>query len=176
MRGYDFASGSELWTVRGMEMQCVPTPVVLGDRVIAGCTKGHIAQAIRVDNGRGDLTDSHIAWKAARKAAFVPSSIAYEENYYFVEDSGFGNCISAATGEPVWRERLGGKFSASVVAGDGKVYFANADGVVTVVKAGPKFEVLAKNPVGERLLASPAISEGRIYLRGEKHLFCIGEK
>src|SRR5207244_2976046 len=106
---------------------------------ILGCTKGHVAEAIQVGAARGELSASHILWKAARKAAFVPSTIAYEGNYYFVDEAGFGNCLNAATGAAVWRERLGGKFSASVVAGDGKVYFVNEDGATTVVKAGPKF-------------------------------------
>jgi outer membrane protein assembly factor BamB len=146
------------------------------DQVIAACTKGHYAESIRVNGAHGDVTDTHVSWKATRRGAYVASTLCFEGCYYFAEKAGIGNCLRAATGEPVWRERLGGEYSASPVAGDGKVYFTNEDGVVTVVKAGPKFAVLAKNPIGERLIASPAISEGRIYLRGEKHLFCVGKK
>ena len=109
-------------------------------------------------------------------AGFIPSPIAYEGHYYFLEDAGFVDCLNAMTGAPVWRERFSGKFFPSPVAGDGKLYFANDDGVVVVIKAGPKYELLAKNSIGERLVASPAISQGRIFLRGEKHLWCIGEK
>ena len=87
-----------------------------------------------------------------------------------------GFCLEAATGAEVWHERLGGEHKASPVAGDGKIYFANADGVVSVVKAGPRFELLAKNHLGEGIAAEPAVSQGRIFLRGQKHLYCIGKK
>jgi outer membrane protein assembly factor BamB len=176
VRGYDLATGAEVWSIGGMEMQCVPTPVPQGDRLYIGCTKGHQGMAVRLDGARGELSAGQALWKARRKGAFVPSPIVVAGHYYFVDDNGIGNCLDAASGEEVWRERLGGKYSASPLAGDGKVYFTNEDGVVTVVKAGPKFELLAKNPIGERVIASPAAAGGRIYLRGDKHLYCIGER
>ena len=93
-----------------------------------------------------------------------------------VEDEGFGTCLDAATGSERWRERLGGRYQASPVAGDGKIYYTNLDGVVTVVRAGPKFEILSRNELGETIVASPAIADGKLFLRGEKHLFCIADK
>lgn len=176
VKGYDFETGAALWTVGGMEMQCLPTPVPQGDRLFIGCTKGHVATALRLDGLRGEAAAGNVLWKGKRKGAFIPSPIVLGDHYYFVEESGVGNCLSTATGAEVWRERLNGKYFSSPFAGDGKVYFANEDGVVTVLKAGPKFEVLARNPLGEKLVASPALAGGRIFLRGDKHLYCIGDK
>ncbi len=87
---------------------------------------------------------------------------------------GVVTCAEAATGEPVWRQRLNGVFFASPVAGDGKIYMLSKTGVMFVLRAGRKAEVLAENDLGERFLASPAISHGRIYLRSDSTLFAVG--
>jgi outer membrane protein assembly factor BamB len=176
VKGYDAEKGNELWTVTGMHQQCIPTPVVQGDLLLAVSGRDFYTLAVRLDGGLGDLTKTHVAWKARSRGANIPSPVCQGGRYYFVEDNGWGNCLETATGKPVWRERLGGTYRASPVAGDGKIYFTSLEGVVTVVKAGPEFEVLARNEVGEALTASPAISGGQIFLRGEKHLFCIGGK
>jgi outer membrane protein assembly factor BamB len=176
VKGYDFEGGSELWSVTGMQMQCIPTPVVHGDRLHAISGRDHYTLAIRLDGAQGDLTKSHVLWKVRSGAAYVPSPLCLGEHYYYVEDTGVANCLDAATGNKVWRERLGGnKYQASPVAGAGKIYFTSVNGLVTVVKPGATFEVLAKNDLGESIVASPALSDGRIYIRGEQHLFCIEE-
>jgi outer membrane protein assembly factor BamB len=89
---------------------------------------------------------------------------------------GVVTCADAATGETVWRERLGGIFFASPVAGDGKVYVTSETGEVFVLRAGRKAEVLARNETGQRLLASPALADGRIYLRGDGRLLAVGPR
>jgi outer membrane protein assembly factor BamB len=177
MQAYDAADGAELWSVQGMHMQCIPTPVAAGDRVFAMGTRDFSTLAVRLEDGRGDRTKTHVAWKVRSGSANIPSPLVLDGLYYFVEDNGVANCLKADSGERVWRERLGGrKYSASLVAGDGKLYFTSEDGKVTVVKLGPKFEVVARNDVGELVVASPALSQGRVFLRGDKHLYCIGEK
>jgi outer membrane protein assembly factor BamB len=177
VKGYSAQTGEELWTVQGMQMQCIPSPVASGDHVYAVSGRDHFTLAIRLDGARGDLTKTHITWKAKSGAAYVPSPVVHGGYYYFVEDNGWGHCLRTDTGERVWRERLGGnKYSASPLLADGKIYFASEDGTVTVIKAGPTFEVLARNDLGEPIVASPAVSGGRIFLRGDKHLYCIGEK
>jgi outer membrane protein assembly factor BamB len=173
-KGYDAKNGAELWTVSGLNLQCIPTPVVLGDVLYAA--SGENTLAVRLDGGRGDLTRTHVLWKSRRGAPFVPSPVAYGGRLYLADDKGWGTCLDAATGAQLWKERLGREFHASVLAGDGKVYYTNKEGVVTVLKAGETFEPLARNDVGEAVMASPAVSDGQIFLRGEKHLFCIGEK
>lgn len=177
VRGYAAESGSELWSVRGMVMQCIPTPVAEGDQLIALGGRDSTMLAIRLGAARGDVTDTHIAWKARASGAGIPSPLVLDGLCYYVEDNGFGNCVDVKTGERVWRERLGGrKYSASPVAADGKVYFTSEDGRVTVVQVGRKYKALGRGDVGELVVASPALSQGRVFLRGDKHLYCIGEK
>ncbi len=176
VRGYDAADGAELWRVQGLERECIPSPVVDGDMVYAVSGRKGVTLAIRLDGSRGDLTQTHVVWKSRRGAPYVPSGLCYEGRYYLVDDEGFGTCLDARTGAELWRQRLGGRYQASLVAGDGKVYFTNVDGVVTVAQAGPEFRRLAKNTVGEALVASPALCRGEIFLRGARHLFCIGAK
>jgi outer membrane protein assembly factor BamB len=102
--------------------------------------------------------------------------LCLEGLYYYVEDQGFAACRDAATGKLIWRERLQGKYSASPVAGAGKLYCTSQAGVVTVLALGNEYKFLARNDVGELIVASPALSQGCIFLRGEKHLYCIREK
>lgn len=176
VRGYDGADGAELWRVQGLEHECIPSPVVDGDMVYAVSGRKGVTLAIRLDGSRGDLTQTHVVWKSRRGAPYVPSGLCYGGRYYLVEDEGFGTCLDTRTGAELWRQRLGGRYQASLVAGDGKVYFTNLDGVVTVAQAGPEFRLLAKNTVGEALVASPALCQGEIFLRGARHLFCVGAK
>jgi len=171
--GYDAATGSQLWSVRGLGMQCIPSPVALGSTLIA-CS-GENTMAIRLDGRSGDLTDSNVAWKNKKASAFVPSPVAYRGQVYIPGDSGITQCLDAASGKLLWKQRLGEQYHASPLAGDGKVYFASKEGVVRVIQAGANFEVLAQNDMGEGIVASPAISDGQIFIRGEKHLFCIGK-
>src|ERR1700731_275450 len=107
-----------------MQMQCIPTPVVQGNRLYALSGRNHYTLSIRLDGAQGDLTESHVLWKEKSGAAYIPSPLALGEHYYYVEDTGLMNCLNAATGERVWRERLGGgKYQASPVAAD-KIYCA----------------------------------------------------
>jgi outer membrane protein assembly factor BamB len=169
-RGYDLATGRELWSVSGLHQQCIPTPVALGDLVFL--TSGVSSLAVRLD-GKGLVQE---IWANKRAPAYLPSPLAYRDCLYVPGDQSFVTCLEATSGKKLWKERLGEQFHASPVAADGKVYFPSKDGVVRVVEAGPVFRLLAENDLGEGLIASPAISNGHIFFRGEKHLFCIGEK
>jgi outer membrane protein assembly factor BamB len=173
IRSYDATNGKELWHVGGAGEQCIPTPCVLDDLVIA-CS-GENTMAIRRDGASGDLSKSHVVWKNKKAAAFLPSPLLYEEYLYVPADRGFVTCLEARSGKQLWKDRVGDQFYASPVGGAGRVYFAMKEGSVKVVRAGPDFELLADNDMGEGLVASPAISGGCIFLRGEKHLFCVGK-
>lgn len=174
VRSYDATSGQELWHVAGLHDQCIPTPVVQGDLLLA-CS-GESTLGIRLDGARGDLTRSHVAWVNKKAAAFVPTPLLDQGLLYIPGAKGFVTCLDAATGREVWKERLAGQFEASPVGGAGRVYLASKEGVVTVLRAGPSYDLLASNAMGEMLVASPAPAAGRLYLRGEKHLYCIEEK
>jgi outer membrane protein assembly factor BamB len=120
--------------------------------------------------GRGDVTDSRVAWRHKLGGPYVCSPVQYGDYLYVHTEQGLLSCYQATTGKLQYRERLEGKFIASSVAGDGKVYFTNEDGTTFVVKAGPRFELLARNALEEYTLASPAIAGGDLLLRTEKHL------
>jgi outer membrane protein assembly factor BamB len=173
VRGYDAATGKERWSVEGTHQQCIPSPVVMGDLLLA-CS-GDNTLAIRLGGGEGDLTRSSIVWKNKKANPFLPSPISYEGFLYVPGDKGVSMCLDAKTGAVAWRERLGDSFHASPVAVAGRIYFPNKEGIVRVVKAGSTFEELASNDLGESLIASPAIAHGHIFLRTEKHLYCIGK-
>jgi outer membrane protein assembly factor BamB len=134
--------------------------------------------AVRL-GGTGDVTKTHLAWKYRRSLPDIASPVAYGGRLYLVKNDGIVTCLQPAADKPrvVYRERLGavGLYYASPVAGDGKVYAASGRGVVVVFTAGDKFQVLARNDLREPILATPALVDGKIYVRTEKHLYAFGE-
>jgi outer membrane protein assembly factor BamB len=94
---------------------------------------------------------------------------------FAVTDGGIATCLKAAAGQIVWQERVGGNFSASPVAAEGRIYWVSDEGDTIVIEAGPEFKVLARNPLGEKVQASPAISRGQIFIRTAQHVFCLGK-
>jgi outer membrane protein assembly factor BamB len=173
VRSYDATDGKELWHVNGMGEQCIPSPL-LSEELLLACS-GDNTLAIRLDGGQGDLTRSNVAWVNKKASAFVPTPLLYQGLLYIPGSKGFITCLDPRTGKEVYKDRLGGQFEASPVGGAGRIYLASKEGVVSVLRAGARFEVLASNDMGEMLVASPALADGRLYLRGEKHLFCIGD-
>jgi outer membrane protein assembly factor BamB len=117
-----------------------------------------------------------VLWKNKKATAFVPSPLLYKGLIFLPGDRSFVTCYDAKTGAQVWKERLGDQYHASPVAGADRVYLTTKEGSVKVIRASKTFELLADNPMGEMIVASPALSNGQILLRGEKHLFCIEEK
>ncbi|HZZ71291.1 MAG TPA: PQQ-binding-like beta-propeller repeat protein [Pirellulales bacterium] len=173
---FDPRTGKTWWTVQGPTEQFVASMVFNGEYffLTAGFPEHH-AMAIRPD-GDGDVTKTHVAWWVKKDAScgYVPSPIICGEYFLIACDTGICTCYEAHSGERVWKERLGPHYSASLTTAEGLVYFLADDGVTKVIKPGKTLEVVAENKLGESCYASPAISAGRIYLRGEKHLFCIG--
>ena len=172
---YDPRTGKRHWNFDGPTEQFVASMVYNGDLLFltAGFPDLHML-AIRPD-GRGNVTDTHIAWRTSRGASYVPSPIAAGEYFLVVSDGGIASCFEAKSGNRVWMERFGTHFSASLVSAAGLVYFLADDGTMTVVRPGSKLEVVAENKLDEYTFASPAISQGQMYLRGEKHLYAIGQ-
>jgi outer membrane protein assembly factor BamB len=173
---YDPHTGARHWVIDGPTEQFVASPVHsprTGLVYITGGYPDHHILAIRPD-GTGNVTRTHIVWRTTKGAAYVPSPIIAGDYFLIVSDSGVAHCFEAAAGKLLWQERLG-EHHASLASANGLVYFLNDDGVMNIVKPGPAFERVARNELGERCFASPAISEGRIFLRGEQHLFCIGK-
>jgi outer membrane protein assembly factor BamB len=180
VNAYNPDDGKLLWTIDGPTAQFVASPVFDGELlfITAGFPTYH-NMAIRPD-GAGNVTKTHIAWHeantAARKAAYVPSPIVFDRWLYVISDEGYLNCFDAKSGKRLWIEKLGQHHSASPVLADGRLYLPADDGTTYVVKAGGKFEVLAENPIGDQCFSSLAISNGQIFLRGNRALYCIGKK
>jgi outer membrane protein assembly factor BamB len=124
----------------------------------------------------GGYPDHHIAWRTNKGVSYVPSPISEGDYFVVVSDSGVATCFHAATGELYWNERIGPHAHSSIVSAEGLIYCTTDDGATTVIKPGPKFEVIAHNTLGEPCYSSPAISDGRVFVRGAKHLFCFAEK
>ena len=186
IRGYDPMTGQELWRLGPNSEVTAPTPFAAHDLIFV--TNGYRGiQPIYVirPGARGDISlkgeatsSESIAWSTKRGGPYMPTPVVYGEHLYVVSNNGVLTVYNARTGERAYQQRLGdkgGAYSASVVAADGKVYFTSEDGDVFVVKAGNKYELLASNAMGEVLMATPAISDGMIFVRGLKHLFAIAE-
>ncbi len=173
---YDPSSGSHLWTVGGMQRECIPTPVVAHGRVYAVSGPGGQSMAIR-PGGHGDVTKTHVLWSSPRGVPYVPSAIVVGDYYYLIDDDGIGTCLSTRDGSRVWQKRFSGKYTASPVAGDGKIYFINEAGDTTVIASHTAgYRELARNALGEPVYASPAISAGQLFIRGATHLYCVGQQ
>jgi len=170
---YDPRSGEKLWTVRGLARECIPTPLTGHGLLYATSGPNNATYAIR-PGGRGDVTDSHVAWTATRGNPFVPSAILVGKYYYLVDDHGIATCLDAERGRSVWRKRLGGDFTASPVSTGGAIYFTNEAGQTVVLAANTeKYTELARNTIDEPVFASAAISQGCLFLRSTKQLWCI---
>lgn len=174
IQGFDLKTGERIWTVSSRGEGVVPSVVVgSGLCFTASGFEAATIRAVRLD-GQGDVTKTHIAWQTTEEVPHVPSMLYVSPHLYMVTEAGIARCLVAATGEVLWRERLGGRFSASPVYADGKVYFLSERGIMTVVEAGLQFKVIARNDLGETCCPSPAISQGNIFIRTDKALYCIG--
>jgi outer membrane protein assembly factor BamB len=185
IRGYDPATGAELWRIEGTSMISVPTPFVAHDLIYVATGYYRYQQPIYAirPGARGTITlaegvaaSDAIAWSQPKGAPYLTTPLVYGDYFYAVAGNGVLTCYHARTGERVYQERLGAGsyFSSSPVAADGRIYFANEDGGVFVVKAGPEFELLATNDMGEVTMATPALAPGLIVYRTLTGLIAIG--
>ncbi len=165
--------GSEYWFIEGPTEQFVASMVYDGDHffAVAGFPTYHVI-ALQPD-GSGDVTDSHVAWHVTNAKCYVPSPVLVDNYLLVADDRGTGNCFDTRTGERLWQARLGRHFSPSLVTAGGRAYFLADDGTTKVVKPGPEIDVIAENELGERCSASPAIANGRLFIRTHEHLFAI---
>ena len=185
IRGYDADTGKELWTLGpNSEVTCT-TPVSANGLIFvtAGYPPVQPIYAIKVGSS-GDLTlkdgkqsSDTIAWSTQRGGVYLPSPIVYGDHLYTVNNNGILTAYEAKSGQRIYQQRVGegGAFTASPIAAAGKLYIATEDGDMFVVKAGPQYELIAKNPVGEAILATPALAGDLLIVRGAKHLFAIAE-
>ena len=171
---YDARTGEFLWYTGDANRFPIPSPVVHEGVIYA--SRGYRSgpyMAIK-PGGRGDITSTHVVWQVGTGAPYVSSLLYYDGAVYMANDVGVLTVIDAATGQRIWQERVDGVFSASPVAGAGHVYFVSENGETIVLKAGRQPQVVARNAIGSRAVASPAISNGQIFIRTDDQLFCIG--
>ncbi|MCF7674049.1 MAG: PQQ-binding-like beta-propeller repeat protein [Akkermansiaceae bacterium] len=167
-------SGEELWRVRSGGMNAAALPLFDGDLLYATSAAGGFQLfAVRPD-GKGDVTETHVAWKYKKSVPSRSSLILTDGRLFMVSDNGMTSCVDAKTGQTVWQKRVKGAFSASPLLADGKIYFFGEDGEVPVIAAAGEFELLAENHLDDGFMASPAVFANSLILRSRKHLYRIG--
>ena len=179
--GHDVATGKELWRADGLNPdndpnhRIVASPVVYGDLIIAP-TRERPMLALKA-GGRGDVTKTHVLWSFGN-GPDVPTPVTDGTYLYVINDRGIIWCLEPRTGKEIYsRKRLSSAtYSGSPVLADGKIYVTNEDGRTVVIKAGPAFEVLSENDLDDYTLSSPAVSEGQIFIRTARHLYCVGKR
>lgn len=187
IRGYDPRTGKELWRLGGSSKITAPTPIYADDILVVASGRGPERPIFVIKAGaQGDLTlpegkmsSDAVLWSKTGRGSYMPTPLIYKGVLYVLSNNGLFDAYDLKTGEELYRQRLplvGSGFSASPVAADGKIYLSNEDGEMLVVSAGPKFAHLATNSMGELLMATPAISEGVMYVRSSSSLFAIGRK
>ena len=174
IQGHDLGTGELLWTVRTQGEGVVPSVVSGGGLVFTASGFGDpTIYAVR-PGGRGDVTRTNVVWTVKKAVPMIPSFLYHDRHLYTISEGGIALCLKAETGEVLWQERIGGKHSASPIYADGKIYFLSETGEGTVIEAGPQFKLVARNQLDEACQASYAISRGRIFIRTEENLYCIG--
>ncbi len=187
IRGYDPLTGKELWRLGRSSKITAPTPIFSDDVFVVASGRGPERPIFVVRaNARGDLTlpdgktDSEaIVWSRTGRGSYMPTPLSYKGNLYVLSNNGLFDAYNLKTGAEVYRQRLplvGSGFSASPVAADGKIYLSNEDGEILVLAAGDKFAHLATNSMGELLMATPAFSEGVMYVRSAQSISAVGRK
>lgn len=163
-------TGEELWRVEGTTEIVCPTAIIGAGLVVSTSGRNGPIIAIKPDDAAG----AHVVWKTRKGGPYVPTGVAYLNRLYLVTDGGVLTCQNLGDGAPIWQHRLGGAFTASLVAGDGKILAVNERGAVSIVKAGDEFTLLGEESLDERVLATPALCAGNVYLRTEKRLYRFG--
>ena len=185
IRGYDPRTGQELWRLGGSSKITAPTPIFADGVIVVASGRAPERPIFAVRPGsRGDLTlrsgqtnSAAIAWSRTARGSYMPTPLAYDGLLYVLANNGVLDAYDMKTGAEIYRQRLslvGSGFSASPIAADGKIYLSNEDGDMLVIRAGRRFEHVATNSIGELLMATPALSNGVMYVRGVSHLFAVG--
>lgn len=173
--GYNPASGERLWKITGLVGgRTVPSPLVGFDTIFAvRGLRGEVFAAR--PRGSGDNDFKSILWSHSEGAPDCCSPALWNDLLFIVSDDGFARCLHAPSGNVKWKQRLKGSYRASPVAVSGRVLFLNTDGLCTVVSAQPRFDKLVENQLDDQFLASPAVADNRLFLRGKKSLYCISK-
>ena len=187
IRGYDLRTGRELWKLGHSSKITAPTPVATDDLFVVASGRAPERPIFVIRAGaRGDLTlrdgetrSQSIVWSRTGRGSYMPTPLIYDGILYVLANNGTFDAYNLKTGDEIYRQRLpviGSGFSASPVAADGKIYLSNEDGEIIVIAAGQKFSHIATNTMGELLMATPALSDGVMYVRSSESLFAVGKR
>jgi outer membrane protein assembly factor BamB len=178
----DPKTGQELWNCTGLNPLVYTSPLYDKDTRIVVAMGGYMGMSLAVKaGGSGDVTQIHRLWHHPKTKQRIGSGVVYENHIYILNDPGIAECFELQTGKLLWEERLKGPAPksdnwSSMVAAEGKLYVVNQGGDAFVLRGAPRFEVLATNSLGETTISSPAVSDGEIFIRTHKALWCIGER
>ncbi len=173
---YDPLSGAELWRVRYNGFSTAARPL-FAEGLVFISTGFSKSELVAVDpTGTGDVTDTHIRWIETKAMPSKPSPLYVDGRLYTIEDKGVATCLEAKTGAKVWQDRVGGNYSASPLSAEGCIYFLSEEGKVTVIAAGPEFQVLAENQLDDGIVASPAVAGRSLLIRTTTHLYRIEDR
>ena len=175
VQGFDPTNGKRIWSIYSQGEGVTPSPVV-GDGLIYTSSgfEAPTLRAIRL-GGKGDVTETHIAWEQKRGVAALSSLLYIKPYLYSISRDNILHCVESSSGEIVWRERLAGVYWASPVYADGRIYLLSEEGVSLVLRPGPKYDEIARNDISDTCLASLAVSQGNFYIRSATYLYCIGK-
>lgn len=172
---YDPATGEELWKLVYNGYNAASRPVRVGDLVVINTSHPRASlMAVRPD-GRGDITATHVVWTYNRGVPIKPSPVVVGTRIYFVNDQGVATCLDGQTGEEIWKERIGGSYSASPVATDEYIYFFSETGESVVIPADGTFRIVAQNKLDDGFMSSPAVVGDALFVRTRRHVYRIGK-
>jgi outer membrane protein assembly factor BamB len=174
VKGYEPATGKELWTFRGPTSEVVPMIVVGKHLIYSASGRNGPTIALR-PGGEGDITEKALVWRSVRNGPHVPSPILVGGHLYTFNDLGVATCLDAETGDLVWQQRINDRFSASPIATDDLIYVPGESGITYVIRPGKKLDVISRNDLGVPILASLAVVDNQILLRTQTELVCIGK-
>ena len=173
VQSLDAATGNEIWRVRYEGYSVIPKPVVAAGLVMV-CTGYDRPSLLAIKpDGQGDVTETHVVWKTDAAVAHTPSLSVRGDWLFMVSDKGIATCWDAKSGQELWKERIGGNFSASPLLAGDRLYLLSEEGDTTVIAAEPKFKEIAKNKLGERTLASMAVVDQDLLIRSSQALYRI---
>jgi outer membrane protein assembly factor BamB len=178
VQAFDPGDGREKWRVTYPGGYSVVPRPVFGAGLLFVCTgyNAPVLLAIRPEGAAGDVTATHVVWQSNKAVPHNPSPLLVDDSIYLVSDKGVATCLDARTGHEKWHQRLAGNFSASPLYADGKIFVQSEEGDGIVLTPGPTYHELARNPLGERTLASYAVGDGALFIRSERHLARVEAK
>ena len=175
LKGYDPLTGKELWKCTGLGPSNYPDTAV-GDGVLIGVSGFQKSMmAVRM-GGRGDVTDNHRLWHVEKTQQRIGSGVVRDGFLYVSNATGIAECIDIKTGMSVWKERLGGNLWGSMLLAGERLYVSNTQGEIFILDANPKYQLVAKNSMGEHIKSALAPSDGQLFIRTYENLYCIGQR